>query len=231
MFKFTLRSKVVFHYVSFHPFDGLCLWNRKLEIICSKTDTIKMSFSLPTTITIVDKYPPHQPDLQFLDPTLIPAKTPPTIWQIVSKYQSFRELVRIARMEDIFNDPQAKMTVFVPTELIFPRTTLKTCHGHNIEEKEVLSINFELARTMVNSVIIPSVLSTTMMMQSAFTRYKTRDPINTLTIVTPHCVQFEPQTYNRPPFGIVINGKSRIFTPDNLASNGMVHTIDKFPYF
>jgi uncharacterized surface protein with fasciclin (FAS1) repeats len=198
-----------------------------------------MSFSLPTTITIVDKYPPHQPDLQLiqqgtyysLGSTTSPTKTPPTIWQIVSKYESFRELVRIARMEDIFNDPQAKMTVLVPAELLFPRTTLKACIGEKIEEKEVLSINFELARTMVNSVIIPSVLSTTMMMQSAFTRYKTRDPINTLTVETPHCVQFESQTYNRPPFGIVINGKSRIMTPDNLASNGMVHTIDKFPYF
>lgn len=197
-----------------------------------------MSFSLPTTITVVDKYPPHQPDLQLiqqgtysLGSTIASTNTTLTIWQIISKYDSFRELVRIARMEDIFNDPQAKMTVFVPTELSFPRTTLKACVGEKIEEKEILSINFELARTMVNSVIIPSVLSTTMMMQSAFTRYKTRDTINTLTIDTPHCVQFESQTYNRPPFGIVINGKARILIPDNLASNGMVHTIDKFPYY
>jgi uncharacterized surface protein with fasciclin (FAS1) repeats len=134
-------------------------------------------------------------------------------------------------MEDIFNDPQANMTVFVPLDLLFPRRTLNACIGDKIEEKEVLAIDFELARTMVNSVTLPSVLSTTMMMQSAFTRYKTRDNVNTLTIETPHCVQFESQTYNKPPFGIVLNGKSRILTPDSLASNGMIHTIDKFPYY
>jgi hypothetical protein len=70
-----------------------------------------------------------------------------------------------------------------------------------------------------------------MMMQSAFTRYKTRDPVNTLTIETPHCVQFEPRTFNKPPFNLVINGKAMIATPDILASNGMVHTTGKFPYF
>ena len=134
-------------------------------------------------------------------------------------------------MEDIFNDPQAKFTIFVPTDLLFPRITLKACVDREIKEKDILAINFETARLMVNSVTLPSILSTTMMIQSAFTRYKTRNSVNTLTIETPHCVQFEPQTYNRPPFGIVINGKSRIMVPDILASNGMVHTIDTFPYY
>lgn len=187
-----------------------------------------MSFSLPTNITIVDKYLPYKSNLEFIQSI---GKQRPSIWQLISKYDSFRELVRIARMEDILNDSQANMTVFVPVDLLFPRTVLKACIDQNIEEKEVLSINFELARKMVDSVIIPSVLTTTMMIQSAFTRYKTRDTVNTLIIETPHCVQFEPQTYNKPPFGILINGKSVILNPDSLASNGMVHIIDKFPYF
>lgn len=197
-----------------------------------------MSFALPTITTVVDKHPPYKPELQLVQQDTYfssqvgpKIKNPSTIWQIIGKYDSFRELVRIARMEDIFNDPQANMTVFVPIDLLLPRTTLRACVGEKIEEKDILAINFEMARKMVNSIIIPSVLSTTMMMQSAFTRYKTRDTVNTLTIKTPHCVQFEPQTYNKPPFGIVINGKSRIMTPDILASNGMVHTIDKFPYY
>jgi uncharacterized surface protein with fasciclin (FAS1) repeats len=196
-----------------------------------------MSFALPTITTVVDKHPPYTPDLELVQSSYYTSsgrsnqKLPPTLWQILSKYDSFRELVRIARMEDIFNDPQAKMTIFVPIDLLFPRTTLKACIGEKIEEKEIIAINFELARTMVNSVTLPSVLSTTMMMQSAFTRYRTRDLVNTLTVETPHCVQFEPQTYTRPPFGIVLNGKARVLIPDILASNGMVHTIDKFPYF
>jgi hypothetical protein len=123
------------------------------------------------------------------------------------------------------------MTILIPLDLLLPRTTLQACVDNKVEKKDIVSINFELARTMVNSLIIPSVVSTTMMMQSAFTRYKTRDLVNTLTVETPHCVQFEPQTYNRPPFGIFLNGKSRILNPDILACNGMGHTIDSFPYY
>lgn len=190
-----------------------------------------MSFALPTITTVVEKYPPYEPNLEFIQRPIGPkVPVPPTLWQIISKYDSFRELVRISRMEDIFNDPQANFTIFIPTDLLFPRTTLKACIDKTIQEKDILAINFETARTMVNSVTLPSVLSTTMMIQSAFSRYKTRNLVNILTIQTPHCVQFEPHTYNKPPFGIVINGKSRIMVPDILASNGMVHTIDKFPY-
>ena len=191
-----------------------------------------MSFALPTITTVVDKYP-HYNTIQLIQEpqSSLDVKKPPTLWQIISKYDSFRELVRISRMEDIFNDPQTNMTVFVSLELLFPRTTLKACVDKVVQEKDILAIDFETARTMVDSVTLPSVLRTTMMIQSAFTRYRTRNSINSLTIETPHCVQFESQTYNRPPFGIIINGKSRIITPDILASNGVIHTIDKFPYY
>lgn len=191
-----------------------------------------MSFALPTTVTIVDKYPLFHRQFEFILPDQTSqARKPPTIWKIISKYDSFRELVRIARMEDILDDPQANMTIFIPTDLMFPRTTLKACIGRRIEDKDILAIDFETARKMVNSVIIPGVLSTTMMIQSAFTRYNTRDAINTLTTTTLSSVQFEPQTYNKPPFGLILNGKARVLIPDILASNGMVHTIDKYPYF
>lgn len=196
-----------------------------------------MSFALPTLTTVVDKH------VSFREPTLRNSgykysslsglhqtSSLPTLWQVVSKYDSFRELVRIARMEDILNDPQANMTIFVPLDLIFPRITLQTCVDHVVREKDVINIDFECARTMVNSVIVPSILTTTTMMQSAFTRYKTRDSVNTLTTETPHCVQLEPTKYTRPPFNIILNCKSRILAHDIPASNGVVHTIDKFPY-
>ena len=187
-----------------------------------------MSFALPTITTVVDKYPSNF--LFGMVQNEDQKNLPPTMWQILSKYDSLRELIRIARMEDIFDDPQANLTLFIPTDLSFPRITLQSCVGYTIEEKEVLAINFELARKMVNSITIPGILSTTMMMQSAYTKFKTRDSVNTLTTTTPHCVQFEPQTYNKPPFGIMLNGKARILIPDIITSNGIVHTIDKFPY-
>lgn len=186
-----------------------------------------MSFALPYINTVVDKYPPYNQNFQYHEQTHIL----PSIWQIIKKYDSFKEIVQIALMKDILEDSQAKMTIFVPTDFLLPKMTLKTCIGDNIQEKDKLAINFEVARTMVNSLIIPSSLTTTMMIQSAFTRYKTRDSVNTLTIETQHCVQFEPFTYNKPPFGIVINGISKILNPDQIASNGIVHTIDKFPSF
>lgn len=188
-----------------------------------------MSFVLPTTVTIVDKYHAlSQGSLPIFSKEEISDSK--TIWSVINKYNSFKELARIARMEDIFNDPQTKITIFIPLDLLLPKTTLKACNENMVQEKEILNIKFETARTMINSLIIPSALSTTMMIQSAFTRYKTRNLVNTLTVETSHCVQFEPQTYNKPPFGIILNGISRILTPDILTSNGIVHTIDKFPY-
>ena len=191
-----------------------------------------MSFALPTTPTIVDKYLPRKLDFETLPPynISVPPRLP-TIWQIIDKYDSFRELVKIAGLKDLFNDPQAKLTIFVPMDLTIQGTTLKSCVGSNIEEKTVLNLNFETARKIANSVVIPSILNTTMMIQSAFTRYRTRDPTNTLIIETSHCVQFEPYTFNRPPFGIMLNGRSKILYPDMLASNGIVHGLDRFPYY
>ncbi|AHL67512.1 fasciclin-like protein [Chloriridovirus anopheles1] len=187
-----------------------------------------MSFALPYTISYVDKYPrPNLPNLN----TVSSLRTPHTLWEIVRKYDSFREIVRIARMEDVLKDPQANFTVFVPLDLPWPREILQSCLGDEIAEKDVLGLNFNTARTIVDSLIIPGVLSTTMMMQSGFVRYKTRDNVNMLTIETQHCVQFEPETYNKPPFGVVLNGKARIFTPDIIASNGMVHVIGQLPYY
>ena len=203
----------------------------------------KMSFALPTTITIVDKSTPRgvfdpsggsrgqSPlDTPFERRRLSQlSRMPPTIAKHIEKYDTFKNLVKIARMEDILDDPQTRMTIFVPLDLLVPETTVSSCIDSTVQEKDVLSVNFETARTIVNSLIIPSVLTTTIMIQSAATRYKTRN-VNNLTIATPHCVQFEPHTFNKPPFGIVLNGRSRIITPDILASNGMVHTIDRFPY-
>lgn len=195
-----------------------------------------MSFSLPYTISYVDKYPLIQPQLEIISTNGASEasrnkRVPLTLWEIVSKYDSFREIVRIAMMQDILKDPQADFTVFVPLDFQTAGQTLQACIGNEIDEKNILNLNFNTARTIVNSLIIPSVLSTTMMMQTAFARYKTRDDINTLTIETQHCVQFEPETYNKPPFGVILNGKARIFTPDILASNGMVHVIGQFPYW
>ena len=191
-----------------------------------------MSFVLPTTITIVDKYPNNaQRATSVAECTL--GNRQPTLWDIIKRYDNFKKIVQIALMKDILLDPQAKLTVFIPTDLLMPSTILKACVDIPTvppREKSILDINFETARTIVNSLIIPSVLTTTMMIQSAFSRYKTRNAINTLIVETPHCVQFEPHTFNKSPFGLILNGKSRILTPDILTSNGVVHTLDTFPY-
>lgn len=182
-----------------------------------------MSFALPYTVTIVNKSPLSKNITPIRDKTT-------TLWTIIERYHVFHQLVQIARMESLFKDPQTKATLLIPLDLSLPTTNLQACFGAVIQEKDVLSVNFETARTLVDSLIIPTVLSTTMMIQSGLTRYKTRDPLNALTVQTSHCVQFEPQTYNKPPFGIILNGKSRILTPDITTSNGLVHTIDTFPY-
>lgn len=181
-----------------------------------------MSFALPTITTVVDKYPSNFVMVQNKDQNNLQ----PTIWQTLSKYDSLRELVQIAHMKDLFNDPQANLTLFIPLNLSFPRHKVQSCIEGIIQEKEVLDINFELARKIIDSITVPGVLSTTMMIQSAYTKFKTRDLVNTL-IITPHCVEFGP---NKPTFNIILNDKAKILIPDIIASNGMIHTIDKLPY-
>ena len=197
---------------------------------------------LPTTTTIVDKYLPKystQTNLNYRIPTNVvlenikPATH--TLMQIIKeapslRLSSFEKVINIAGMEPLLNDIQANMTIFVPSELYISKTVLESCNSNFINNKDILTINFEDARKIVNSVIVPNILTTTMMIQSAYTLYKTRDTINNLLIETPHCVQFEPYTFNKPPFGIVINNKSRIVVPDIVASNGIVHIMDKYPY-
>lgn len=183
-----------------------------------------MSFTLPTTITIVDKY--KYPLADFKEPQIQPT----TILDVINKYQQFKEIVKIAGFEGILNDPQANLTLFVPMDFMVPTESLINCNGGIQVSKQILNLTFETARKIVNSLTTPSVITTTMMMQSGITRYKTRDFINTLTTTSEYCVQFEPEIYNRPPFGIVINNRSKILVPDTVVSNGVVHTIDVFPY-
>ena len=179
-----------------------------------------MSFSIPTTVSIVDKFPPRS-EIQRSS-----VESTNTVWDTVEKYNSFKELVEKARMVDLLKDPQFKSTIFIPLDVSFPRQNIFSCFG-NVDE---IVFNVETARSMVESVIVPNILSTTMIMQSCVSRFKTRNPINFLTFKTPHCVLFESTIYNKPPFGIVINGIARISNPDILTSNGMVHITGKFPF-
>jgi hypothetical protein len=195
---------------------------------------------LPTTTTIVDKYLQHHTEEVAINGITTPIlenikPSTRTLLQIIKEAPSlrlshFEKVINIAGMEPLLNDIQANMTIFVPSELNLPKTVLKSCNSDYINNVDILTLNFEDARKLVNSVIIPNILTTTMMIQSAYTLYKTRDTINKLLIETPHCVQFEPYTFNKPPFGIVVNNKSRIVVPDIVASNGIVHIIDKYPY-
>jgi hypothetical protein len=212
-----------------------------------------MSFALPTTTTIVDKYPiiNRRSNLFEITSGKDSQVRKERIWDVVAKYEPFAELVRVAQMQDLLKDPQTRATVFVPIDLNLSSTTLKSCTGlmagaglrsqsgigssnqewnQEWSTRSILDITPEIARTMVNSVIVPTPLTTTMMIQSAFTRYRTRDLVNTLIVSTPHCVQFESNIYNRPPFGLLLNNRSRVLTPDIQASNGIVHTTDTFPY-
>lgn len=197
---------------------------------------------LPTTNFLVDKYTPSfKNNVQTTTSTISGShNNAPTLLQIIkeSPYLKannlFENIIHLAGMEPLLNDPQANMTIFIPTELHLPKGVIESCVYNplsTIESVDVLTLNFEDARRIVNSVIIPNILTTTMMIQSAYTLYKTRDPINRLFVETRHCVQFEPYTFNKPPFGIVLNNKSKIVIPDIVASNGIIHIVDKHPNF
>lgn len=195
---------------------------------------------LPTTTTIVDKYTLFKNN-EHVESSSVLSTSPPTLLQIIKETphlktnNSFEKMIQLAGMEPLLNDTQANMTIFVPSELYVSKDEMESCvynpFSTIIKNIDILPFNFEDARRIVNSVIIPNILTTTMMIQSAYTLYKTRDPINRLFVETRHCVQFEPYTFNKPPFGIILNNKSKILIPDIVASNGIIHIVDKHPLY
>lgn len=186
-----------------------------------------MSFLPPTIHTTVQKYP--LPKTLRSDETI-----EPTVWSVIEKkYPLFATLVQKSGLKTILDDPRADLTIFVPMDIDmgeFCPTNLKACLGNKIQEMQTLGINLFQARQIVNRLIVPGVLSTTMMIQSAITKYRTRDRFNDLLVETNHCVQFEPETYNKPPFGLRLNQMARILVPDLRVSNGIIHTVDRFPF-
>lgn len=186
-----------------------------------------MSFLPPTIHTTVQKYP--LPKTLRSDETI-----EPTVWSVIEKkYPLFATLIQKSGLKTILDDPRADLTIFVPMDIDmgeFCPTNLKACLGNKIQEMQTLGINLFQARQIVNRLIVPGVLSTTMMIQSAITKYSTRDRFNDLLVETNHCVQFEPETYNKPPFGLILNQTARILVPDLRVSNGIIHTVDRFPF-
>lgn len=201
-----------------------------------------MSFLPPTIHTTVQKYPlPKTQESaglrgdESIDLTTIET-IEPTVWSVIEKkYPLFATLIQKSGLKTILDDPRADLTIFVPMDIDmreFCPTNLKAClgMGNQIQEMQTLGINLFQARQIVDRLIVPGILSTTMMIQSAITKYRTRDRFNDLLVETNHCVQFEPETYNKPPFGLILNQRARILVPDLRVSNGIIHTVDRFPF-
>lgn len=164
-----------------------------------------MSFALPTERVVVDKYatePTRRVDRHH---------EPVTLANVVEPYKAFWSIVKQARMDQIFADSSTPMTVFVPID--------------NLPEFDV-GPTFERARTIVNSVTVPTTLTYSVLAQGR-SRYKTRDALNTLTTALERSADGNPE--NLRPI-VVLNGVSRFIMSDVKTSNGIMHLIDKFPY-
>ena len=172
-----------------------------------------MTFPGPSTTFTVDKYLSYKPNVRVETVDSIN----PTLWDVIySRNEIFAQLVTTAGMKSILRDQQTKLTIFLP----------------QTSPKEILAASFETARQMVNSVSIKNIISSTTMMQSAFTVYQTLDGSNRLQIETPIHVQFDAanNVYNHPPYGIRVNNFFKLVIPDIKASNGIIHIVDNFPY-
>lgn len=187
-----------------------------------------MTFQLPTSNITVDKYSHIEDHTHLHSATYNKCLN---LWDIVNKYDKFKEIVIISGMANILNDPQANMTLFIPLDIHVSFNTLKSCVDNNVTRKDIIDLDFYTARTIVNSLIIPSKVTTTMLMQSAVIEYYTRYN-NSLTFTTLECSS-NIKLFNiksKPPFNININNMSKIIRPDMVASNGIAHTISSLPF-
>ena len=146
------------------------------------------------------------PDLRGPLPKIIPCKG--SITSIVHEHQdfsSFKYMLNVAKLESVYNDPQADFTVFVPSDKSLS----------SIDNNVFLNMDIAVARHIIKSSTLKRKITAAVLGDSPASWFHTQDPPNRLFITN-------------------MNGRTRINNNINVihknmyAKNGLIHVIDGF---
>jgi len=114
-------------------------------------------------------------------------------------------MIRLAKLDGIYNDPQADFTLFVPLD-----TSLT-----DVDESVFINMDDCTARTIIQSLTIRRIIPCQLIEDNKASRYNTMNQYNKLFITV------------GPDNTVYVNNDTKILEKDILLSNGMIHTIDK----
>ena len=120
-------------------------------------------------------------------------------------FYKFAYVVRLARLENLFNDPQADVTLFVPSEF-----------ENNITENMLKNMDESTAKSIVLFSTLNRKINYDLLSQSPSKYVFTQNTSNKLYLET-----FNGSTY-------LNNRQSKIIRPDIMLDNGIIHIISNF---
>lgn len=132
---------------------------------------------------------------------------PTSLMSIINKhpdFSKFRYMVKLAKLEGIFNSTQADFTIFVPSD--------KAIAG--LGDSVFMNMDDAIARHIVKSSTLDRKIPSELLEDSPAAYFLTKDPPNRLFITN-----ISGRTY--------INNDINIIHKDMQAVNGLIHVIDK----
>lgn len=114
-------------------------------------------------------------------------------------------LLRLAKLDGIYNDPQADFTLFVPLD-----TSLT-----DISDGVFINMDDCIARSIVQSLTLKRVIPCQLIEDSRLSKYNTMNQYNKIFIA----ISKEGSVF--------VNKDAKVIEKDIRLSNGMIHTIDK----
>jgi len=122
-------------------------------------------------------------------------------------FTKFRYLVKLAKLETVLDNSQADFTLFIPSDAEIKKL------GDSI----FLNMDIAVARHIVKSSMLDYKITSDLLEDSTASYFITKDPPNRLFITN-----ISGNTY--------INTDINIIKKDILATNGIIHVIDKLIY-
>lgn len=117
----------------------------------------------------------------------------------------FRYLIKLAGLDTFLDDPQANLTIFIPSDVIL--------RSKGINETNILNIQRDLARTIVNSSIMTRQISRLLLQNSPASYFNTIDGVNRMFITN-------------IDDNVCINDYIYVIGFDIECNNGIIHIVD-----
>ncbi len=139
-------------------------------------------------------------------PLPIRIETPGSLSYLVANhpdFSKFRYMLRLAKLDGLYNDCQANFTIFIPSDYEL----------RNIPDSVFINMDNATARHIVLSSTLNRKITADILEDSKAMYFLTRDPPNRLLVTNN-----EDRTY--------INRDINIIHKDMIATNGVIHVID-----